>query len=294
MSDDIESTPTGDEIEQAVETERDRINNNREQELMNELAEGGDAVAAETQDAIVEEPKPQTLKVKIDGLEEEVSIDELVKNYQKSESGDRRLQQAHQERQQLDQERQQLEQLRQQVTQQQPAQRNESLDELLSQRRDAMEIGDYEEFDRLDEEIATARNSGVKESVTNEAVQQIRIQADYERELQSFAERNQRIVADPVLYNMAMATLRNVCATSTTYAQAFEATEQAMNGWLERVAPSQVQQPVDDMANREARKQSIPQQPTGRNARTAQEPVEREQTPQEIIAGMRKARGLPV
>jgi hypothetical protein len=151
-----------------------------------------------------------------------------------------------------------------------------------------------EEFDRLDAEIYAERNQEVKHSVISEATQQIRVQAEYETELQRFVDRNQRFTSDPVLNDMAMATFKQACATSTTYAQAFEATEQAMNGWLERIAPSQVQQPVDDMTNRAARKQAIPQQPTGRTARTAPEQVEREQTPQEIIAGMRKARGLPV
>jgi hypothetical protein len=293
MNDDIESTNVetqGDDSQQPIETERDRINDRREQELLNEVAESG-ASDETAEQSTVSADKPQVLKVKIDGLEEEVPLDELIKNYQKSESGDRRLQQAAHERQQLEQERQELEQLRQQVAQ---PQTNESLEELLLQRRDAMEIGDMEEFDRLDAEIYAERNQEVKHSVISEATQQIRVQAEYETELQRFVDRNQRFTSDPVLNDMAMATFKQACATSTTYAQAFEATEQAMNGWLERIAPSSNAQQIDDMTNRAARKQAIPQQPTGRTARTAPEPVDREETPQEIIAGFRKSRGLPV
>ena len=296
MSEEIESTDAelqGDEIEivQPIETERDRINNVREQELLDEVAEAGQVVTNEPSEPEKVAP-PQAIKVKIDGQESDVSMEDLVRAYQKSESGDRRLQQAAYERQQLDRERQEFEQQRQQAQQNQPAQRNSTINDLLSQRRDAMEIGDYDEFDRLDDEIANIRLNESHSNVVSEATQQMRVQVEYEKELNSFTERNPLIAGNAVLNDMAMSTFRQACATSSTYAEAFAATEQAMTSWIETIAPSAKD---SGMTDREARKQAIPQQPTGRvNAKSSPAPVEKEQTASEIIAGMRKERGLPV
>lgn len=300
----IEQQPeeTTEPEQEPVLTERDRINAIREEELLKEVAEGQGPAKEEPEP---EEPQPKTYKVKVDGIEEERSIDDLIIGYQKSVAGDKHLKHAAEERRQLEEERrliqeerQRLDAERQQRTAPEPeAKPTTTLDELRQARRDALEIGDFDEFDRLDEELSKQRtppNAAQYDAneIINQATQRAKNQIAYESALSTFVEKNSTIVGDNVLYDIAMKTFDNVCAESATYTEAFAKTENLMKDWIGRITPEQT--PVDTaMTDRIDKKKSIQQEPGRLNVKSAPSPAEKEETPSEIIANMRKARGLP-
>jgi len=188
-------------------------------------------------------------------------------------------------------ERAQLEALRQTPQIQEP---DKTLAELRQARREALEIGDYDSFDELDQQIDQYRNQAVD---TNTIVQQVTAQTkqqiDYDNALNQFVSRNNLIVNDNVLYNIAMKTFENQCANSATYQEAFSKTEQAMNEWIGKLAPGAAQ--VDkSMTERVEKKKTIPSEPGRLSVKSAPPSATKEETASEIIANMRRSRGLPV
>ena len=314
MSEEIESTVTGDEIvnqevdeivnQETIETPklsaRDAIFANREGQLLEEVEE---AKEEKTELPVIEQANPDKVKVKIDGVEEERSIDDLIRSYQKSEAGDRRLQLAAQElkrvedeRLRLDQERQQFEQERQQrpIESKEP---DATLEDLKLLRREALEIGDYDEFDRLDEEVNSYRISKSKpqydeKQIITAAKEQALTQIQYESALEAFKNENKLLFQDNVLYNITMSTFNNMCQESSTYQEAFDKTGRLVKEWIGSVAPDK--QGVSAMTDRVERKQSIPDEPGRLNAKSTPPPAKKEETASDIITNMRKARGLPV
>ncbi|MDD5084199.1 MAG: hypothetical protein PHT88_04730 [Candidatus Moranbacteria bacterium] len=298
----ITETPDPQEAEQPVSA-RDLIQAKREAELLEEVAEKPEL--PQDSDDAGPVKAPGRVKVKIDGVEEERSLDDLVKHYQKSESGDRKLQQAallakqvETERLQLAAERQLFEAERQapRTQEAEPAGRSDTdLDELRVQRRDALEIGDYDEFDRLDEEINRARSQASvnPEQITRAATEQVRNQLQYEAAFEQFKNDNYTLMSDDVLYNLSMSTFTTMCKESASYGEAFAKTERVMKDWIGSVA--QAQGPVDTaMTDRIDKKKAIPAEPGRLNARSAPPTASKEETASEIIMNMRKARGLPV
>lgn len=309
MSEEIESIVTDENIESEeitpVETEtetapsaRDLIFAQREADLLEEAGEAKPVIEEDNEPVPVIQSK---YKVKINGVEEDRDIDDLVANYQKSESADRRLQQAALAQQQLNEERQQLQLERQQFEQQraQPEARqtDATLAELRQQRKDAMEIGDVEEFDRLDEEISQHRTNLASvpvdyERVTSQASAQALNQIQYETAFDEFKSKNVDMVNDDVLYNLTMSTLNEVCKDSSSYQEAFAKTGEIMKSWIAKVSPAK---PTDSsMADRHTRKESILAEPGRLNVKSAPPKEQKEETDSEIIAGMRASRGQPL
>jgi hypothetical protein len=300
LGDPAEPEPTTPETTEPEprQTERERIIANREAALLEEAGERPD------EDEDEPEPKPEprkTIKVKIDGVEEDKTIDELVKNYQKAESGDRRLQQAAAELRRLEEDRQRLQEERQAFEAERtappppPAVPDDDLDQLRLQRKDALEIGDYDEFDRLDEAINSRRGASVvnQEQITQQATKQALNQIQYETALEHFRSVNPKLIEDEVLYNISMSTFNNMCKESTTYVEAFAKTERLMKDWIGSVAQGETSADTA-MTDRIDKKKAIRQEPGRLNVKSAPPPAEKEETASEVIANMRRARGLPV
>jgi len=302
-------TESGAEEKESTEpSARDLIFSSREKELLEEVGslqdDPGEKIEPED-----EPEKKQVVKVKIDGIEEEKNITDIeatVREYQKYMSADKRLQQAALEQKRLEEERGAIEQARLQLNEQLIAQnslhdsKNDvALNELIAARRDAMEIGDYEEFDRLDEQISNHRISQSKVDTdkilqeassvaTNRAVNQIQ----YESAFNQFKADNADLLGDETLFNMTMATFNNLCRESTSYQEAFAKTGTMMKNWISGIAPKSNND--DAMATRLERKQSIPAEPGRLNKKSTLPPAEKEETASDIVMNMRKARGLPI
>jgi hypothetical protein len=286
--------------------ERERIALQRELEV---LAESGGEEGAEDDNKEgdtdpgqnVKAETPPKIKVKVDGEEREVDLDKVLASYQKGETGDKRLKEAAEERQRLQFERQQLEIERQQLEalrqQKQPEPENSdaTYEELKKQRKLALEIGDTDEFERIDEEISRFRVASIPnpndivEAATQRAIRQIQ----YNSALEDFKAKNTSIVSDPVLYNVSMSTFEEMCKSSLTYQEAFEKTGKVMKEWIDGIA-GQEKASNATMATRQARKDTIPNEPGRVNARTSPPPAQKEPTASDIVNEMRQARGLPV
>jgi len=273
----------------------EQIAANRERQLLEEFGEDKK-----------EEPVPakQKVKVKIDGKEEEKDLDDIVSTYQKSVAADRRLQEASEKQKQLEQEWYLL----QQAKSEWEKERNKPLvdekeqgkaevipiDELKLRRREAMEIGDYEEFDRLDEEIANLRYKPSKEidedKIKQEASQTALDKIAYNDAYEKFKSSNEDLLTDRVLYQVTSDTFNQIVTQSKSYQEAFDTTAKLVREWVNGLTP---QKQEETMADRVEKKKSIPNEPGRLNVKNTLQP-EKEETPSDVIRNMRKARGLPV
>ena len=267
---------------------------------------------------IPEPSKTEPVKVKIDGVEEEKTLEELVRHYQKSESGDRKLQQAALMQQQLEQERQLLEEDRQRARQEHAAMLEEQKllasakaveppepeepSELEAKALEALEYGDYAEYLKLQKQMLAPQASQPSQEIdvagiAQQAAKEARLQIEYENAEKNFFDANKHLQSDEILYRLTVSTFNTMCAESKSYQEAFEKTGKAMSDWIGSVSPQP--QPaaitVDTaMTDRQAKKDSIQAEPGRANARSAPPPATKEETASEIISNMRKARGLPV
>jgi len=299
MSEAIDPTELGGEIETHIPSDRELIYQKRDAELLGDGVESTPEPEKTIEKEKTIEP-PQSVKVKIDGIEEEKSLEELVRHYQKSESGDRKLQQAAIEQQRLAEERRQLEEerlaLQELARKPVTSEPDPDIEELKVKRREAMEFGDYEAFDQFDEAINNARLKKTQpsidvDSITQNATQTVRQQMQYESAYISFANENKSLISDPTLYNLTMGTFNEMCKESNSYQEAFEKTGKAMKDWIGSVSPAKVDTAMTD---RQAKKDTIQAEPGRVNARSTPPPAKKEETASDIIAEMRRSRGLPV
>ncbi len=142
----------------------------KEQDKDQQLSAGAD-----TDDA--GEKKPLMVKVKVDGVEQEMPIDDVVKGYQKDAAASKRLQQAAEKERELEQQRAELEQLRAQIqssqVNNQPSGQGSDADDIDQQIEDAMSaiaVGDDEKATELMKVLIKGRGKAT-------ATQQIDIDA---------------------------------------------------------------------------------------------------------------------
>lgn len=264
----------------------EQIAANREKELIDEFES---------------EPEPEPIKkvkVKIDGVEEEKDLDEIISVYQKTGAADKRLQEASLKQKQLDEEWAALQQAKATFEKEYAEKQNVNppvdISELKSKRREALEIGDYEEFDRLDEEIASLRYKPAKEvdaeKIKQEASQSALDKIEYNNAYEKFKSTNEDLLNDNVLYRITSETFNNVVSQSKTYQEAFDTTEKLVREWVNNLTPTKQD---NTMAERVERKKSIPSEP-GRLTVKNTLPEEKEESVSDVIKNIRKARGLPV
>ncbi len=150
--------------------------------------------------------KPIMVKVKVDGVEKEMPIDEVVKGYQKDAAASKRLQQAAEKERELERQRAELEQLKAQMQSGKeivsPSGQEPDADDLDRQIEEAMTaivVGDDEKATELMKALIKGRGKAtatqqididaLKQSVKQELVQE-REATDREVAFQSFLEAN--------------------------------------------------------------------------------------------------------
>jgi len=292
------------EIQDEKQTERDRIAENYEKNLLVESGKAEPEARPQTEQieqpsssndvdqSEPETPQPQLIKVKIDGEEKEITIEELTRNYQKTTTADKRLQQAAEERKRLAEERQELLELRKQTAPQ--PQEPDRLTQLIQIRKEALKQGNVDLFEQADAEIANERLQQVsKQSIDADALTQriyteLNTKLEYENAHSKFLESNKAIANNQMLYNLAMQQLNAVCQDETieTYEQAFKEVERQLQEITTAITPK-----TDIQTDRQALKSTIPNSTGRATARTAPPATVKEETPQDVIAEMRRARG---
>ena len=291
------------EIQDEKQNERDRIAANYEKNLLVESGKAEPELQSEqveqtllSNDVVQSEPEtpqPQLVRVKIDGEEKEVTLEELTRNYQKASTADKRLQQVAEERKRLETERLEWQQQRQKPqpqTQQEP----DRLTQLIQIRKEALKQGNVDLFEQADAEIANERLQQVSnqsidaDALTQRIYTELNTKLEYENAHSKFLESNKAIANNQMLYNLAMQQLNAVCQDETieTYEQAFKEVERQLQEITNAITPK-----ADIQTDRQALKSTIPNSTGRATARTAPPATAKEETPQDVIAEMRRARG---
>ncbi|MGH8472747.1 MAG: hypothetical protein ACREVJ_09915, partial [Gammaproteobacteria bacterium] len=282
------------------------INANRIRELETETGQvliPADAGASQEP----EQADSSKRRVKVDGEDIEVTDDELVREYQKGRTADRRLEQAAQARKDLEAERAQIAaeraELERMRAQPQAAAGDAEGGSQATPIDDADNRTIYEALVSGDEEAALNAikqlRSGRPEAATNatEIASQVRRQIAWEAAQGKFTNEYQDIIADPLLREIAANTLTETLKTAKSYDQAFQEAGDRTRAWVRGVGGTQqdaVGQPPTDpgLADKQTRKERI-DNPTAINARAAGKPQEQAETPRDVIKQMRESRGLP-
>ncbi len=240
------------------------------------------------------------VKIKIDGVEEEVSVEELKRNYQKGGAADRRLAEA----------TALLKEAKATVvppvrvettttTGDSPSANEAKPSQVGKDFVSALFEGDEEKALAALERIGLGRPEGSTQSVDELAAQltpAIKQQLIDESALEKFAENFADIVSDPYLADMADRFLEEEKATGKTTAESLETAGLKTRDWLKSkgvvapTVPDPAAKPTTARDQKLERKAGIDQIPTVHTKATVQEePIE---TASDVIAQMRKARGL--
>jgi hypothetical protein len=252
----------------------------------------------------------QMVKVKIDGEEKELPLSEIIKSYQKDQAASKRLEQAAQEQQRLAEERRQLEEERARLRAEAEALRNPKPNQAETQQQDTSQPSDdarriYESLMLGDEESGVkaltellSKGRGTEaptipvEQVASEAAEIAQARIDYNLAMRNFQQKYPDLAKDPDLNRMAVNLVNQTAPTSATYDEAFEKAATATREWVRKKVESlglAVQSPANE---RLERKQQLDNLPTA-SARQPTKPAPKEESASEIVASMRRARGLP-
>lgn len=248
---------------------------------------------------------PRKLRVKVDGEELELLESDVIKGFQKDATASRRLEQAAAESKRLQDEwdrlnaeRAAFEQTRKPAavdegSQATPLEGDAGVD--VKAIYEALVSGDEDEAVKALKTITQGRPT---EAIPPEKIAaRVRQQIAWEDAQSAFAKDYSDIQTDPLLRQIASNTLAETLKTSTTYEQAFREAGDRTRAWLRGVGGSAQAGggnalPDPDLAEKQLRKERI-DNPTAVNARAGGKPKEQAETPQDVIAEMRRARGLP-
>lgn len=301
----------------------EQIGEARDRDLLAESAEGEEEAPEDVQ--IEKEAPAAAIKVKVDGDEFDVSEDEIrdrlglegkklqpsdIRNFQKHVSADRRLAQVAEERRNLEAREAAVAQREAAMAERAAAPAHEPAAEPSEDEAKAL----YESLFLGDEtqgvdavkrllakrEQAAAAPAADVDAIAQQAATLAQRQIDWTAAQNEFAHDFSDLAGDPLLAQIASNTLQETLKTSRTYSEAFHKAGEATRKWLSTVSSKPKSTngsttPDDSFAEKRAKKEALSKavvQPAGGSAGGPKE--EHEETPGEIIASMRKARGLSI
>jgi hypothetical protein len=287
--------------------------------------EKGGAAEISADDFLSSDSFSKKLKTKISGVERDVTLDELVRNFQKGESGDARLQEAtrkerelmERERQLLDMERQMVQQLKQPVKDQKVIEDNKP-----SRSKDAFKAAAIAILEGDDEKSAALFESAAGEKIQAElerriaimlpeleerakrkaleAAPEIQMQMQWDAAVKSAVDSNSDLFNDPIL---ASAWREKVNAAASRGMNPYDAVKEAVsevNAWTARFKGPESEKKLDvnrdemgrrEEKKREASKMDVQGKASTRSVRQKSDEDE-EESALDIINAMRKARGF--
>ena len=303
--------------QQPVLSERERVLQEIDEEMVNvqqpliDGQEPEDSGEEDQQLPAETEEKPQMVKVKVDGVEKEMPIDEVIRGYQKDSAASKRLQEAAEKERELQKQREELEQLQAQMQtgqgkepeNSQPSDNSDDdeYDQLLSDTMYAVTVGDDEEAKVHMKELLKRRDEGTAtqkatvDAVAQEVEERLeakRAEREQESAFKSFLEANptfadvsspQRKYGD-YLFQTELAG--KIEAGELSYQ---EALNQAAAEASRIYGPGEVESAEAETSSKAERKKAIDNVPVaGGRATAAAKPQE---TTDDVISEMRKMRG---
>lgn len=262
------------------------------------------AIQTETPAETPPETPPKTFKTKIDGVEQDVTEEELIRGYQKNSTASKRLEEAAARQKELDAREAELRRLEEQLkTQTQPAKAAEEPapvdDDVAQQFLDAVYEGDSSKAKMLLgklrlagrdtatpapvvdlDGIATAAAARAKEALTAEAA------------MDNFKKDFQDIVSEPRLAKVADGFFEEEIR-NRPFAEALVEAGKRTREWLAEITPKTAEVPSNSRPSVQAKKETIDNLPSQSSVSGAAND-EPDESPADVIRNMRKARGLPV
>jgi len=123
------------------------------------------------------------------------------------------------------------------------------------------------------------------DEIAQQAAQQARLQMQYDTAQDAFTKDYQDIVSDPTLYQMANNVLEKAIPQSQTYEQAFKTAGDTIRQWRDNLTGQ------TNQSNKLALKQNLEQEPNKVGSRAETAPKTKDESPSDIIAAMKAARG---
>ncbi len=291
-----DTTPADPEQQRPLSPREEAMNNivaMREQEAKNQEEQQPEAPATE--------PDSNTLTLKVDGDEKEITLEQAKAELQKNQAADKRLTEASRKQQQLAQWEQNLLQ-REQSLQQKPTDTTASTDlkETIQTAVDSLYDGETDEaVEALAKVLQPQAPSIDPQQISQQATQQVMAQLkedQFETERQQgnqqFNEKYQDITSDPQLYKMANDKTIDLMQAHPDWSptQIIDEAGRQTREWVHSLKGSGSNNSYQARMQRKSNLTSLPrsqgsvayQQPKAKNGPT---------TPKQVIADMRQARG---
>ncbi len=259
-----------------------------QQELDRYAAEAGQQAPAEEEDDAAPVMSAQKIKVKVNGVERELTLDEVVDLAQKAQAADEKFREAARLRQEA-------EELARKPEHPQPSQEDVARNALEKRRAlaRAIQMGTEEEAVAAIEQL----QKNAQPVDTADILKTVDERLTFNEAITRFRTEYKDIVEDPMLLNIAMRRDQDLLNSGDrrSYWERYESIGKELRTWLagktKATAPA-APASNPDKVSRKASAPAVPQS-TGSKAPAAVTEDEHEETASEIISKMAAARGGP-
>lgn len=228
----------------------------------------------------------QLINVKIDGEAFDLPLSEVISGYQKNAVASERLRAATERLKEVERREAELSS-KSNVSESLP----DSIDNGEGDNSEAKRIydqlffGDDDDGVKVIDELLQRRGQDPtinSEQVVSQAKEQVLLTIQYNDALERFKQNYPDIVQDDFLAEKAMSLLNEAAAQSKTYDEAFTKVGDDTMLWVNKYR----------QGDRQQRKAGLEDEPTRRSVRADRPPPKKEETIADVIAEMRKSRGL--
>jgi len=241
---------------------------------------------AEEESGAADETPAEKIKLKVNGKEEEVTLEELIERAQKGEGAEEKFKEAARLRAEA-------EELRKQNSAPQPSQEDVAANALEERRAlvRAIQMGTEDEAMAAIEKLQKTNTPSVS---PDDVARTIDERLTFNDAVNRFKSEYKDIVSDPVLLDLVLDRDRKLLAKGDKrgYWDRYESIGKEVRAWMQDKTKATTPAPTPDK-DKQQRKASAPAVPKGASTKApeAAQDEDPELTPSEIISQMAKARG---
>ena len=267
-------------------------------EMINHIIDQREQMQQEESNASEPNTEPEALTVKVDGIEQQIPIDQARATIQKNMAADKRLNDAALKQQQLQEWEQRLAVREQQLQQAPPPSMEGDIQVKLQAAVDALYDGDTDDAVKALSEVIGGRTSATlnPDEISKKATEQVmqtlakrEFNAERDRGVEQFKSDYADIASDPHLWDMTDLKTVELMTQHPEWSptQIINEAGRQTRQWVQQLSG---QSPTPNRAERKSQLQTLPRstgsvayQPPARNTEPS--------TPQQVIADMKQARG---
>lgn len=278
-----------------------------ETEVLDQVEEATETEQTQTEptQTIIEESQltQMMVKTKINGVEAEVPLADVVKSYQKDSAASKRLEEAALQKQALDKRAQELDARESQLNDIQtdnietkPSDMDAMLNETVTAIYEGDEIKTKESLKNL---VMAGRSNATQEAEpldVNAIANQVRNQIEQQNAMKDFGNSFKDVVADPMLRSLADTYLdEELSQDGVSFADALKSAGDKTRQWVKQQAMAMgMTQVANGTDAKQTFKESLDNVRSA-NTRLQSNSVDNQQSPvSSVVAEMRKARGQPI